>query len=117
VSLDRIDSTTAGLKLAVQAESGVTYKIDFIGTRKGFDPKSEPVVDKDGKELPITRKYSDDIGRVLKTVDGTAAEYQFTGDELYVRARVTSSRQHPNPSEPGDYEQAWTQPVRGPAVK
>jgi hypothetical protein len=117
VSLDRIDSTTAGLKLAVHAEPGVTYKVDFIGTRKGFDPKSEPVLDKDGKELPITRKYSDDIGRVLKTVEGTAAEYQFAGDELYVRARVTSSRQHPNPSEPGDFEQAWTQPVRGPGVK
>jgi hypothetical protein len=117
VSLDRIESNTDGLKLAVHAEPGVTYQIDFVGTRRGFDPKSEPVVDKDGKELPVTRKYSADIGRVLKSVDGTAAEYQFTGDELYVRARITSSRRHPNPSEPGDYEQAWVQPARGPAAK
>jgi len=35
-----------------------------------------------------------------------------TGDELYVRARVVSSRRHPNPSEPGEFERAWIQPVR-----
>ena len=38
-----------------------------------------------------------------------------TGDELYVRARVTSSRKHPNPFAEGDMEMAWVQPVVGPA--
>jgi hypothetical protein len=116
VTLDRIDSGSDGLQIAIHAEPGVTYTIDFIGTRKGFDPKREPVHDAEGKELPVTRKYSDDIGRVLKTFEGTAAAYQFTGDELYVRARVTSSRRHPNPSEVGEFERAWVQPLRGPAA-
>ena len=39
-----------------------------------------------------------------------------TGDELYVRARVISSRLHPNPFAEGDLETAWVQLVLGPAV-
>ncbi|MCP4794944.1 MAG: hypothetical protein GY885_02150, partial [Phycisphaeraceae bacterium] len=50
--------------------------------------------------------------RVLATVDGDSAIYEFNGDELYVRARVTSSRLHPRPYRKGDFEMAWTQPVR-----
>ena len=42
---------------------------------------------------------------------GTAAKYQLSGDELYVRAVVTSDRDHPNPSFRNQKEQAWTQPV------
>lgn len=116
VSLERIESSRDGLKVAVQAEPGVTYQIEFVGTRRGFDPKREPVRDAEGKELPVTWKYSDDVGCLLKSVEGAAAEYQFAGDELYVRARITSSRRHPNPSEVGDFECAWVQPVRGPAA-
>jgi hypothetical protein len=40
-------------------------------------------------------------GKVLKTDESLAPEYQFSGTELYVRARITSS----------DAEFAWTQPV------
>jgi hypothetical protein len=32
-------------------------------------------------------------------------------DALYLRATVTSSRKHPNPSFGGQTEQAWIQPV------
>jgi hypothetical protein len=63
------------------------------------------------KAAELTRRYSDDIGAVLKSVEGTSAEYQFDGTELYVRAVVTSSRVHPNPSEAGEFERAWVQPV------
>lgn len=111
VTLERVTSSAEGLDLAVKADSGATYTIEFIGTRKGFDTKSEPVLDKDGKEVRATRRYSDDIGKVLARVEGTTASYRFTGDELYVRARVTSSRKHPNPSEVGEFERAWTQPA------
>ena len=37
-----------------------------------------------------------------------------TEDELYVRAKITSDRLHPNPFLAGDRECAWVQPVRGP---
>ncbi len=112
VTLEKVEATAKSLTVTVHSDPETTYTIDFIGTRQNFDPKSEPVRDKDGKELPVTRKYSPDIGAVLKTVPGTSAKYEFTGDELYVRARITSSRKHPNPSTVGEPERAWTQPIR-----
>ena len=42
---------------------------------------------------------------------GAMATYRRTGDELYVRARVTSSELHPRPYREGDRQHAWTQPV------
>lgn len=112
VTLDKISVTSNGIELSVRPDSDATYLIEFIGTRKGFDSRSEPVLDKEGKELPVTRKYSNEIGTILKSVPGTSATYSFAGNELYVRARITSSRLHSNPSEIGDFERAWTQPVR-----
>ncbi len=112
VTLSEVTSTKKSLSVTVRPDPEATYKIDFIGTAKGFDRTSEPVLDKLGKELRVTRKYSPQIGTVLKSVDGPSGTYEFTGNELYVRARVTSSRKHPNPSVPGEFERAWTQPVR-----
>ena len=112
VTLEEVTSTKKSLSVTVRPDPDATYKIDFIGTAKGFDRTSEPVLDKLGKELPATRKYSPQIGTVLKSVDGPSGTYEFTGNELYVRARITSSRKHPNPSVPGEFERGWTQPVR-----
>ena len=67
--------------------------------------------DKDGKELPVTRTYSPEVGKVVAEVDGAEPRYKFAGTELYVRAKVTSSKAHPNPYQKGDVEVAWTQPV------
>ncbi|MGE3317053.1 MAG: hypothetical protein AB7O26_18205, partial [Planctomycetaceae bacterium] len=116
VKLSKVVSSTRGLEVEIASEPGVEYTVDFIGTRKGFDPKSEPVLDKDGKEMETTRKYSADIGKTFATVSGTQATYQFTPDDLYVRAVITSSKKHPNPSQPGEFERAWAQPVLGPAA-
>jgi hypothetical protein len=115
VEFDQVTSSTAGLALEVRAIEGIGYTIEFIGTRKGYDAESRPV-EKDGKPVNATRLYSDDVGRVLKTISGPKAEYKFTGDEIYVRARVTSTRKHPNPSEIDEFERAWVQPVVGPAA-
>lgn len=112
VKLEEVASTPRSLQIAVLPDADASYRIDFIGTRKDFNPASEPIRDKDGTELPVTRRYSSEIGQILKSVEGTTATYEFSGDELYVRARITSSRKHPNPSEPGEFERAWTQPVR-----
>jgi hypothetical protein len=40
----------------------------------------------------LSRRYSDEVGQVLAEVRGPVAEYRFRGDELYVRARVVSSK-------------------------
>lgn len=115
VTLDEVTSSPQGLRLTIRGEEGVTYRTEFLGTTQGFDRRREPVRDERGKLLPVTQRYSNDVGRVLASVDGLTAEYQFRGDELYVRAQVTSSRPHPNPSEIGDFETAWVQPTLGPA--
>lgn len=112
VTLDEVVATSTSLTVTVRPDPDATYQIDFIGTKKDFNRDSEPVRDKMGRKLPVTRNYSEDVGAKLKTVDGISASYDFTGEELYVRARITSSRKHPNPSSPGEFERAWTQPVR-----
>lgn len=117
VTLNRVVSDEKGLSIDIAGAPDVEYTIEFIGTRAGFDPKSAPVTDKDGTELNVTRRYSAEIGSVLAKSTGTSASYQFTGDELYVRARITSSKLHPNPSNVGDFEQAWVQPALGPGAK
>jgi len=99
------------LSVRIEGEPGVTYTTTFIGTKKGFDPGSKPVMDKSGKEVRATRIYSDDIGAVLKVVKGLSAEYTMTGEELYVRAVVVSSKKKENPYREGEVEMAWTQPV------
>ena len=99
------------IALEVKAEVGVEYVIEFIGTRRGYDRKTVAVKAADGSEPRVTRKYSADVGAVLAAVKGPKAEYVLKGDELYVRARVTSTK--PMRSSPigGEVEMAWTQPL------
>ena len=52
VTLDRVTTSSDGIELAAHPEPGVTYTIEFVGTRRGYNPASEPVRDKDGKEDP-----------------------------------------------------------------
>lgn len=116
VMLSKVTSSSLGLSVEVKSEPGVDYRIEFIGTESGYDTTSEPVLDKKGNEVLATRRYSADIGKVFSTHDGPSASYSFTGKEIYVRARITSNRKHANPSEIDDFEQAWVQPVVGPAA-
>ena len=76
--------------LRITPREGVTYSTRFVGTLKG-----------DGA-VP---------GEVLATVEGLEPAYTLTGNELYVRAVVSSSKAHWNPSFKDQVEQAWTQPV------
>ncbi len=116
VMLSKVTSRSRGIDVEIDAAPGVSYRIDFVGTRQGYDAASQPVLAEDGTPMHVTRTYSDDVGQVFKSESGTQASYRFSGDELYVRAVITSSRRHPNPSELGDFEQAWVQPIRGPAA-
>ena len=61
-----------------------------------------------------TRRTADGlgpVGEILAEFDGPVASYELRGDELYVRAKVVSSRPHPNPYAEGDVECAWLQPM------
>jgi hypothetical protein len=98
--------------LEIKPEAGVTYATQFIGTRKDYDRRSTPVTGVDGRALPLTRRYSNNIGTVLAEVKGTSARYVLQGDELYVRARIVSSKPQANPTVPGEVETAWVQPVQ-----
>ena len=102
---------TRTLELEIAAQEGATYETKFIGTRRGYDESSEPRKNTDGSDLPSTRIYSKDIGEVFKTSDSLRPSYQMQGDEIFVRAVITSTADHSDPSFKGQKKQAWTQPV------
>ena len=110
VVLTDVRRTGDQLRLVIQAEEGVTYKTQFIATLRTASLDSEPRKDGDGKELEVTRVYSSDVGKVVAESDEREPSYRFTGKELYVRAKVISSKPHPNPYQRGDVAVAWTQP-------
>ncbi|MDC0284468.1 hypothetical protein OAK85_03855 [Mariniblastus sp.] len=115
VTLDLIETAASSGKkqlcIKIAPVSGVKYTTQFIGTRKNYNKKATARLDSSGKPVRATKVYSDDVGIVLKTVEGENPSYTADGDELFVRAVITSDRPHPNPSFKNQKEQAWTQPV------
>ena len=112
VMLDSISWDSKRFAVASEPEAGVTFTTQFMGTRKGYDSASHYLIGADGKEMRHrTKVYSDDVGEVLYETTDNPAVYHFDGDEIYVRAKVTSSKLQEDPSDVGDHEMAWTQPV------
>ncbi len=111
VRLKDVQRSSRELRVEMEPEPGVTFTTQFIGSLKGCDLKSEPMRDEQGKELPVTRRYSAELGQVLAEVKGNSAVYPLKGNEIYVRAKVVSSRLKVNPYAEGDFETAWVQPV------
>ncbi len=105
------DEAAKKLRLSIKPEGVTEYSTEFIGTRTGYDAGSQPVLDEQGQPIRATRVYSRDVGEILATVSGVSPEYQLKGDELYVRAVVTSTLPHHDPSFEGQRQQSWTQPV------
>ena len=99
------------LSLDIDPEPGVTYKTEFVGTLQGFDPTSTPGPRPTNSIYAVTRRYSEQIGAVLAVAEGLRASYKLQGDEIYVRARVTSSKPKPNAFGTNETEMAWTQPL------
>lgn len=100
------------LTVEVEPEAGVEYRIMFLGTRVGVEPNGTPVTGPDGKPLRVTRRYPPGIGAVLQESRGVQATYTLRGDELYVRAKVVSSKAQAHPNPEGGYQTAWVQPIR-----
>jgi len=103
----RFDGKTLAIDIA--GAPGATYRTEFIGTRRGYDPATEKLKDNTGKA--IATRYSRDVGAVLAAESGTRPAYTLHGDELYVRAVITSSETPDRPRRDGEFKKAWVQPV------
>ena len=88
----KFDPAKKTLSLSIHAEKDATYTTHFIGTLDHPDDDSR-------------------IGKVLSTSNELNPSYQMKGDELYIRAVVTSSQDAIDPSFKDQKQQAWTQPV------
>jgi hypothetical protein len=100
------------LIVRVAPQPGVSYLTQFIGTRRPVDWTHKPVISTNGYQLATTRIYSTNMGSVLSEQRGTSVSYSCKGDELYVRAKVISSKAKENGLAPDEKEMAWTQPVQ-----
>jgi hypothetical protein len=115
VTLKSLERGGKTLALEIAAEPGVAYTIEFIGTRRKTSLVGMVNTERD-TDMPQGRAsllYDSAIGEVFSRVEGLSASYTLKGDELYVRARIVSSKMHPNPYAAGDREMAWTQPLAG----
>jgi hypothetical protein len=111
VTLKDVTFANRTLTVDVEPEPGVTYTTRFIGTRRDYNPVSKAVMDAEGKEIRTTRRYSSEVGMVLAEVKGTTASYTLKGDEIYVRAKVISSRKNEKSHVEKECESAWVQPI------
>ena len=112
VQLSDIKFEDGKLRVEVDAVPGETYEVRFVGTRKGYDDTAIPRAALGEKPKGrMTNIYSQEVGTTFATTRGSNVTYELEGDELFVRAVVTSSVDHPNPSFDGQKKQAWTQPL------
>jgi hypothetical protein len=94
----QFDKSNRTLSLQIADVPGAEYQTQFIVL-----PKPAEVAAGEQPVLPTAV--------VAATVGGRTPSYQMTGNELYVRALVTSSLDHVDPSLKDQKQQAWTQPV------
>lgn len=107
----RYESDQGLLELDVEPDGDATFATQFIGTLADYE-STDPVAPESGDQPGAGQaRYPAAMGRVLAEVEGLHPSYRLTGDELYVRAVVTSSKPHTDPSFEGQQQQAWTQPV------
>ncbi|MBL8890379.1 MAG: hypothetical protein JNL67_10400 [Planctomycetaceae bacterium] len=107
----RFDRESNELKLEIEPQPGVEFTTQFVGTPVDYDRTWPAATDAEGRTLSVKERYCPKIGTVFKSEGGPSPSYRLSGNELYVRAIVTSTRPHPNPSLANQFEQAWTQPV------
>ncbi len=87
------DPKTKTLSVEVDAEPDVQYTTEFISSMQTDDP------------------HETEIGAVVSKQTGEKVSYTMKGNELYLRATITSDQPPVDPSFDGQFQQAWTQPV------
>jgi hypothetical protein len=93
VELEQLEFKNGKLNITVKPAEGIDYTIQFWGAGKSKER---------GKKK----------GVMLKEVKGTSASCKLRKKNLYVRARIVSSKLQENPFAEGDVETAWTQPIK-----
>jgi hypothetical protein len=93
VELQELEFENRKLSVTVKPAAGVGYTIQFWGAGKSKNGKGK-------------------VGVLLKEVKGNSASYKLRKQNLYVRAKIISTKLKENPFAKGDVETAWTQPVR-----
>ena len=107
------DKSTGTLSVKVKPVAGVKYRIQFIGTKKGFDQTIVPFEMEKTEKNPARKgwTFSKDFGVELAVVAGTQASYRLKSDDLYVRAVITSDERKEFLDGLGpEFSTAWTQP-------
>ena len=105
VSIRSINRSPSGLSFEIEAEPGATYETRFV--------ISTPATE----ESDADSLFRSGVGIVAATDSSLNPSYSFSGNEMYVRAVVTSSKRKENPYVEGEYERAWIQPVVRAVVK
>lgn len=99
----QFDSESRTLSVEIATEPGVTYETTFVATLKP-DPAA--------KEANASAGLTGTPAVVTKsTSESPVQTYQLADGESCVRAVVTSSKDHPDPSYKSQKTQAWTQPA------
>lgn len=88
VTLSKLLVEDNELTIQIEAEEGVDYTIELIGLKAG------------AQDVEIIQIKSD-----------TYLQANISGDYVFVRARITSTKIKENPFQEGDFEMAWTQPI------
>jgi len=99
------------LSVKIDVRDDGRYKIEFIGTRKDYDATTRVIEVEKGPRCPARKidVYSETVGVVLDTVEGTEGSYTLKPEDLYVRAKIVKVAEGLKP----DWESrpaAWTQP-------
>ncbi len=97
----QFDKSTQTLSIQIEGEPDATYHTNFIATLAHDDSNTSEVKAIDEHRIGVSVGTSDDL----------SPSYVMTGKELYVRAVITSSKSHNDPSYAEQFQQAWTQPV------
>jgi len=124
------DPSSGEMRVEIDPKPGEEYVIQFIGTKRGFDPKpvETTFVKPPEKVLKGMRQwkrklweerksrkidvFSDSIGATFAKTEGTKASYRMEADDLYVRVKafVKNDKGLENLNPP-QVPVAWTQPV------
>jgi hypothetical protein len=89
VELEDFTFKNKKLTIKIKPESNVNYTIQFWGSKKS----------------------ENQTGILLKEISGTNGSYKIKMNDLYVRAKIISSKLKENPYQKNDRETAWSQPV------
>ena len=107
VYIKSIQSNPKSYAITIQPENGITYSTQFIGVVKNDISDIDTFKNSEMKDII----NDNTIGKILSVKEGAKVSYQFQGNEIYVRAKIISSKLKENPYAKNDFESAWLQPV------